>query len=35
VAGPIATTDKARTLCREMTQKGLACEVSIYRGTAL
>lgn len=35
VAGPVASREQARSLCREMTEKGLACEVSIYRGNAL
>jgi hypothetical protein len=35
VAGPIASPEQARTLCREMEKRGLSCTVSAYRGNAL
>jgi len=34
LAGPVASTEQAKTLCKLMTDRGLACEVSTYRGTA-
>jgi hypothetical protein len=34
VAGPVASPQQASTLCRLMTDRGLPCEVSVYRGTA-
>jgi hypothetical protein len=35
VAGPVASTEQAKSLCLEMEKRGLACEVSPYRGNAL
>lgn len=35
VAGPIGSTEKAKSLCQAMAQKGLSCEVSAFRGNAL
>ena len=35
VAGPVASTEQAKSLCLEMEKRGLACEVSVYRGNAL
>jgi hypothetical protein len=34
LAGPVASTEQAETLCKLMADRGLACEVSTYRGTA-
>jgi hypothetical protein len=35
LAGPVASTAQAKSLCQSMAQKGLACEVSAFRGNAL
>ncbi len=35
LAGPVASTAQAKSLCQAMAQKGVACEVSIFRGNAL
>jgi hypothetical protein len=34
LAGPVASPEQAKTLCKLMMDRGLACEVSTYRGTA-
>ncbi len=34
LAGPVASPEQAKTLCKLMVDRGLACEVSTYRGTA-
>jgi hypothetical protein len=34
LAGPVASPEQAKTLCKLMLDRGLACEVSTYRGTA-
>jgi hypothetical protein len=34
LAGPVASPEQAKTLCKLMADRGLACEVSTYRGTA-
>jgi hypothetical protein len=34
LAGPVASPEQAKTLCKLMVDRGLACEVSAYRGTA-
>jgi hypothetical protein len=34
VAGPLQTVADAKTLCKSMTDRGIACEVSMYRGNA-
>ncbi len=33
LAGPVASSEEAKTLCKLMVDRGLACEVSTYRGT--
>jgi hypothetical protein len=35
LAGPVASTAQAKSLCQAMAQKGLACQVSVFRGNAL
>jgi len=35
VAGPVKTVAEARSVCKAMEDKGLPCEVSIYRGKSL
>ena len=35
LAGPVASTAQAKSLCQAMAQKGVACEVSAFRGNAL
>ena len=35
VAGPIASADQAKNLCVSMAAKGVGCEVSTFRGSAL
>jgi hypothetical protein len=35
VAGPIASADEAKNLCVSMAAKGVGCEVSTFRGSAL
>jgi len=32
VAGPIQTTEAAKSLCKTMVERGMACEVSVYKG---
>jgi len=34
LAGPVASPEQAKTLCKLMLDRGLACKVSTYRGTA-
>ena len=34
LAGPVASPEQAKTLCKLMVDRGFACEVSTYRGTA-
>jgi len=34
LAGPVASPEQAKTLCKLMVDRGVACEVSTYRGTA-
>jgi cytoskeletal protein RodZ len=34
LAGPVASSEQAKTLCKLMNDRGVACEVSTYRGTA-
>lgn len=34
LAGPVASPEQAKTLCKLMADRGVACEVSTYRGTA-
>jgi hypothetical protein len=34
VAGPVQTTDAAKALCKTIIEHGMACEVSVYKGTA-
>ena len=34
LAGPVASPEQANTLCKLMVDRGFACEVSTYRGTA-
>jgi len=34
LAGPVASPEQAATLCKLMADRGVACEVSTYRGTA-
>ncbi len=34
LAGPVGSPEQAKTLCKLMVDRGLACEVSTYRGTA-
>jgi hypothetical protein len=35
VLGPVATPKQAKSLCKTLLQRGLACEVSAYRGNAM
>ena len=35
VVGPMASTAEAKSLCKVMADRGLPCEVSVYRGNAL
>jgi hypothetical protein len=34
VAGPLETVADAKSMCKTMTDNGIACEVSQYRGNA-
>jgi hypothetical protein len=34
LAGPVVSPEQAKTLCKLMVDRGFACEVSAYRGTA-
>jgi hypothetical protein len=34
LAGPVDSPEQAKTLCKLMLDRGFACEVSTYRGTA-
>jgi hypothetical protein len=34
VAGPVQTTDAAKALCKTIIERGMACEVSVYKGNA-
>ncbi len=34
LAGPVSSPEQAKTLCKLMLDRGVACEVSTYRGTA-
>ena len=35
IVGPVASTAKAKSLCKNLTAKGLSCAVSKFRGNAL
>jgi hypothetical protein len=35
VAGPVASTTEAASVCKEMEKRGVPCEISLYRGNAL
>jgi len=35
VLGPVASAKQAKSLCKTMVERGMRCEVSVYRGNAL